>query len=111
RTMLANPTVTSASFDYAHNPQTISFTFDQDVSGSLSTSDLYLRAFGSDTRQSTSSYSKTYNSTTNTATFTRLSDGVWRGWFRAELRAAAVTNASNEPLADDGVLDYFFADG
>src|SRR2546421_6006580 len=69
RQMLSAPYVTAAAFNYETLPHKVSFTFDQDVSASLSADDLLLQRVGDDSGISSSDLSESYDTTTDTATF------------------------------------------
>ncbi|MFT3784845.1 MAG: fibronectin type III domain-containing protein [Tepidisphaeraceae bacterium] len=119
RALLSSPHVIGSSFIYDELPHRVMFQFDQDVSASLSTNDLYVHRYGFDaTRYPASRWSLTYDNATNVATFS------WTGTtsghvgmmpsgfdYAATLYADDVTNADGEPLAATSSFDFFFMVG
>jgi RHS repeat-associated protein len=114
RTLLSAPHVIDTAFAYDTLPHRVSFQFDQDVSASLSTSDLYVHRYGFDAVRYASSYfSLSYDHATNVATFTRTGTGkMATGYdYSATLYADDVTNAAGEPLAATSSFDFFYMSG
>jgi hypothetical protein len=102
------PSVTAASYFYETTPNSVRLTFTEDVSTSLSASDLLVTTVPGGAPVSVTHY--TYDTATNTATFelpTPLADGN----YRATLPANAVSDLASHPLAADYTLDFFFLSG
>ncbi|MFT3784901.1 MAG: fibronectin type III domain-containing protein [Tepidisphaeraceae bacterium] len=103
-----------SAFVYDTLPNRVAFQFDQDVSASLSVSDLYVHRYGYDAvRYGSSYFSLSYDHATNVATFTRTGTGQMASGFdySATLYADDVTNAAGEPLAATSSFDFFFMSG
>jgi methionine-rich copper-binding protein CopC len=109
------PAVTASQFVWQSAPQRIEFTFDQDVSASLSTADLVLRNLTTSTTIPSSSIVMNWNAATRTATFRfpTLPNGgsLPDGRYRATLAAAGVSNAAGTTIAVDYALDFFVLAG
>jgi hypothetical protein len=108
RIQLIAPSVVSGSsvYTYQSSPNTLSFTFNENVSASLSASDVTLTGAG----QTVPLTLKSYNATTNTATFsipTPLADGT----YTATVVAAGVTNGAYQPMASNSTFNFFFLSG
>ena len=102
------PSVTSSIFHFDTAPHRLAFTFDQDVSASLSLDDLVVQAQPGGAV--VTPVALTYDAPTNTATVTF--DGILAdGDYRATLNGAGVTNALGTPLGTDHVLSFFFLTG
>jgi hypothetical protein len=108
------PGVTASSFTWQNFPQRLNFTFDQDVSASLSTADLQLQNLTTATAIPSASISMTWDAPTKTATFTfstQPSGALFDGNYQATLLSAGITNASNTPMASDYATAFFFLNG
>ena len=114
-TVSQRPAITASQFVWQTAPQRIEFTFDQDVSASLSTADLVLRNLTTGTTIPSSSIVMNWNAATRTATFRfpTLPNGgsLPDGRYRATLAAAGVSNAAGTTIAVDYALDFFFLAG
>ncbi len=108
------PTVTAPGFNYLVGPHVFTFVFSENVSASLTASDLTLYNVTTSTTVPTASIAVSYNSGTNTATFSfpgfangRLTDANWR----ATLPAGCVTDAAGNPLAAPCASNFFVLAG
>jgi hypothetical protein len=110
------PVVTAAEFLYhLEGPHRVRFSFSQDVVASLDAADLTYR-FPGDPPEApdTPAASVTYDSATNTATFTLTSraGGILPdGNYQATLAAAGVLNARGVPVRSDSLLEFFVMAG
>lgn len=100
--------VTMASFNYEQLPQSVSLTFNKDVSASLTPAALQVQNLTTGTMVSPADVS--YDSTTNTATF-HFSDPLADGRYRAVLPASSVADAGGNHLASDYTYNFFFLSG
>ncbi|HEY2761165.1 MAG TPA: Ig-like domain-containing protein, partial [Pirellulales bacterium] len=94
------PSVVSSSFQHA-GPQQFQVQFSEDVSGSLSASDLQLVNQTTGQTIDPSSIAVSYNSGSNTATFTfpGFAGGILPiGNYQATIAAANITDAAGNPL-------------
>jgi hypothetical protein len=109
------PAITASQFVWQTAPQRIEFTFDQDISASLTASDLVLKNLTTGATIPTNQIVRSWNAATKTATFTfpTLPNGgsLPDGDYRATLPAAAVTNPAGTSLAVDYALDFFILAG
>jgi phosphoheptose isomerase len=109
------PAITSSQFIWQNSPQRIEFIFDQDVSASITASDLVLQNLTTGATIPTGSIVRTWNAATNTASFTfpTLPNGgsLPDGTYRATLPAAGVTNPAGTSIAVDYALQFFFIAG
>ena len=109
------PTITASSFVWQHAPPRIEFTFDQDVSASLTASGLVLKNLTTGATIPTNQIVRSWNAATKTATFTfpSLPNGgsLPDGSYRATLPAAGVRNSAGTTIAVDHALDFFFLAG
>src|SRR5262249_49312975 len=113
RTLLTgSPQIVSTTFDYIHGPPSIKVQFDQDVSTSLSLSDLVLMDEKQDAPLDVSSYSLSYSydSSTNTATFQDVNQKLWGNYVLA-IAANSVTNAQGQPLQQGLYFPFWIALG
>jgi hypothetical protein len=106
--------VPAANFDFNAPQQRISLKFGQDVSASLSISDLTLRNLSTAADIPSDNLNLSYDSANNTASFAfpayafgALSDGR----YRVTLAAASVTNASGQPMNGDLTFEFFVLAG
>ena len=103
------PTVDATAFAF-QTRQAVTVTFSEDVSASLSVSDLILTNLT--TGQTFVPTSVTYDAATNTATFTFGSGAVLpRGNYTAVLPAGSVEDAAGNELADDVTISFFVLPG
>jgi hypothetical protein len=102
------PTVTASDFHFLTAPQNLTFTFDQDVSASLTLADLTVDDLTHGTTVTPNGLS--YNNATNTATVS-FSGILADANYRAMLHAAGITNAGGTPMASDHALNFFFLNG
>jgi uncharacterized delta-60 repeat protein len=96
------PVVTASSFQFETAPQRVSFTFSQNVAGSIGADDFQVTG-----PPGIPATTFSYDAVTNTATLSfaaRLPDGD----FAARAIAAGITNANGQPMAADSVLNFFF---
>ena len=109
------PAITVSQFVWQNAPQRIEFTFDQDVSASLSASDLVVMNLTTGATIPTNQIVRSWNAATKTATFTfpTLSNGgsLPDGSYRATLPAAGVSNTAGTTIAVDYAQDFFFLSG
>ena len=100
---LTPPVASSPAFSFDASPNALSFVFSEDVSSSLSA--ISVTNLTTSTTVSPTGYS--FNSGTNTATFTfeaPLADGN----YRATLDASQVHDTSGNAMSSNFVFDYFF---
>jgi hypothetical protein len=109
---LVAPAVNGNEFQFLTSPHTISFTFSEDVSASISTADVTVTPLPSGAALPLALVG--YDTNTNTATFSFpgavngiLSDGR----YRATVFAAGVTDAAGNVLAANSSFDFFFMNG
>src|SRR5207237_301386 len=108
RQMFSAPKVVASSFNYEHSTHAISFTFDQNVSASLSASDLTVQQVGGDAFIGSASIAYDgYDSATNTATWHYTQGKFADGNYRAVLSAEDASNSAGQ-LQADGIFDFFF---
>jgi hypothetical protein len=103
------PAVTSAGFAY-QTGHSLVFTFSADVSASLGTSDLTLQDLTDRTTISSTKFSLSYDTSTNTATFTfpgEIPARLSAGNYQAVLHADAITDAAGNPLQSDSTVSFF----
>ena len=98
------PAVTGSSFRYAASPLALTFTFNDDVGATLSPSDLSVVRLP--TYETVTPAGYTYDPATRTATFT-LAAPLADGDYRATLYRGGVTDRWGNPLAADGLTDFF----
>jgi fibronectin type 3 domain-containing protein len=112
RQLLANPVMTAAGFQYDTLPHKLTFQFDQNVSASLTNTDLYLERIGSDTREFGTRFILSYDGGTNTATFSYNFNGgiLPNGDYVARLHSSDVFS-SQGPLQSDAVFSFFWLQG
>lgn len=100
----AGPVVLASQFHFQTPPQRLSFTFDTDVTASLSADDLLVQHLGTGQTIATSF---TYANETATFTFPGFAGGVFPdGHYRATLAAGKVEDVAGNPLAADVTLDF-----
>ena len=106
--------VTSSAFHFATAPHQLRFTFNADVSASLGTDDLVVQNLTSGGTIPSSNFALSYDTGTNTATFTYTGPGgatpgtLGNGSYRATLLAAGIMTPEGIPLSSDQVLLFFF---
>jgi hypothetical protein len=98
----APPTVTAKKFQYNVLPQSVSFTFSQDVGASLSAADFQVTGSAP-----VPSFTMGYNNITDTATLS-FSSVLPDGNYTARALAAGINNAAGQHLAADVTLDFHF---
>lgn len=108
------PRVTSMSFDAGQPQHAIRFAFDDDVSASIDRADLQLVNLNTGEVFSSAGVAVTYDSKTNTATFTfpgalngRLAETEWR----ASLHRSGVFDDNGNRLALRPIFDFTFIVG
>jgi hypothetical protein len=108
------PTVTALSLAFLNAPQSLVYTFSEDVSGSLDQNDLLLQNLTTSTTIPSGNIAGIYNNATNVCTFSfpgypfgALPDGN----YKATLMGAGVTDASGNPMVGDLVFNFFFITG
>ncbi len=113
--LTARPAVTASRFVWQTGPQRLEFTFDQDVSASLSTADLVLRNQTTGQTIPSGSIVMSWNAATRTATFRfpTLPNGgaLPDGRYRATLSASGVSNSAGTTIAVDYAVDFFVLAG
>jgi hypothetical protein len=110
------PTVTSAAFIFDAGPQKLRYTFNEDVSASLSTADIYV--IDTTTYQSITPASVTYDRATNAAVFT-FGAMIPKGNYRAYLFSDGISDAAGNALDGDAngsaggsnTYDFWFLPG
>ena len=111
------PNVSSAAFQFNTAPHRVHVSFDENVSASLGTNDVVLENLTTMQTIPSSELSLTYDSTTNTATFSYSGNAsgiaglLPDGNYRATLLAAGVTTPNGQPLPSNHVLNFFFLQG
>ena len=108
------PIVASAQFFYLTAPQSLRFTFSENVGPSLGVSDLLLKNLTTGATVPGAALALNYNTGGDVATFTfpgypqgTLPDGN----YRATLTASGVTNSTGTPIPADFIFDFFFLSG
>ena len=104
------PAVLQSKFVYDSLPHRLTMQFNVDVSADLTASDLTLINLSAGQILPTSDFPLTFDSATNTATFTytgQLPDAN----YLAILPATSVTDQGGPPLANDVVFGFFFYGG
>jgi len=105
------PAVTASEFSYLTAPQSLRFTFSEDVGASLGTADLQLRNLTTSTDIQPANLSLSYFSTTNIAQFTFPGfpfNALPNGNYRATLVAAGIRDSSGNAMAANFVFNFFF---
>lgn len=97
------PKVTAASYDYAHSPHSLSFTFNEDVSASDAA--LNVQNLTSGLAVAPAGYS--FDAATHTATFT-FAGPLPSGSYRATLLASGVSDSSGIHPVADYPFSFFF---
>lgn len=100
------PAVTVSGFDYAAPSQRIWFTFSEDVSLSVTRSDLTVRNLATNQVMDPALFAYSYDLAGNTARFTyagQLPDGR----YRATLAGGAVVDGAGNPMSADASFDFF----
>ena len=111
------PIATTASFFFDRAPHYLAYSFDEDVSASLSTADLVIENLTIGQTIPSSDFSLTYFAPGNSATFsyTGSAGGIAGvlpdGDYRATLVAAGVTTPNGNPLPANVVSEFFFLQG
>ncbi|HWP41111.1 MAG TPA: Ig-like domain-containing protein, partial [Tepidisphaeraceae bacterium] len=103
------PAVQSSAHQYETSPNTLALRFSEDVSTSLSISDLTVELLGTP-NQAIAPTGYSYEPASNTATFV-LPAGLADGNYRATLAGSGVTDPAGNPLAEDHLLDFFVLAG
>ncbi len=105
------PVAASPQFIYLTAPQSLRFTFTENVGQSLGVSDLLLKNLTTGASVPGTALALSYDTTGDVATFKfpgypygALPDGN----YRATLIASGVTNASGTPMTADFTFDFFF---
>ncbi|WP_428940172.1 cellulase family glycosylhydrolase [Fontivita pretiosa] len=101
------PRLLSASFDYATSPNRLRFTFDEDVSASLSSADVVVESISNPGTVLTLSTTPDWNPATNTASFTISPGIVPDGNYRVTLLASGVSDAAGNAMLAGASLDFF----
>jgi hypothetical protein len=108
------PSVQNGAFHYTSAPQSVRYTFSENVSASLDVSDLLLENLTTGQTIPSGNIAVSYASGTNVATFSfpGYEYGVLpNGAYRATLLAAGVTDPAGNPLPANHVLNFFFLQG
>jgi hypothetical protein len=111
------PNVSASDFLFDAAPHRLRFTFDENVSSSLGSSDVVLENLTTNQTIPSSQLALTYDSSTNIATFdyTGNASGIAGvlpdGSYRATLIASGVTTPNGNPLPANHVLNFFFLNG
>lgn len=105
RVPLVAPAVNSASYTLTNNPNLLSFTFNQDVSASLASSDLTLSNLTAGGTVAATLAS--YNSSSNSATF-NLSAPLADGNYQATINGAGIQSASGVPMTGNFSFAFDF---
>jgi CSLREA domain-containing protein len=108
------PVVQTAQFHFLTAPQSMRYTFSENVAATLDADDLSLENLAAGTAIPAANLALAYDASTNTARFTfpgyafgALPDGR----YRATLRAAGVADPSGNPLDGDEERSFFFLNG
>ena len=101
------PQVAASAFDFSASPHRISFTFSEDVSASLTASDVMVESLTNPGTVPTLG-PPVYDATTNTATFAFLPAVAPDGRYVARLASSGVSDAAGNPLLTDASLPFFF---
>jgi uncharacterized delta-60 repeat protein len=103
---VAPPSVTSSQFVYDSGPpQVVRFTFSQDVGASLGASDFTITG-----PSGAVPFALSYDNVVDTATLS-LSSVLPDGNYVARAVASGIANSSNQHLAADSLLNFFFLNG
>jgi extracellular elastinolytic metalloproteinase len=105
------PTVSSSAFNYLSGPQTLQFSFSENVAASLSKADLTLTNTTLNQTISLSSVTYNYNTATNTATFTLPNGLLPDGNYTATLSSSGVTDSQWNSLAGTNTKSFFVLTG
>jgi hypothetical protein len=108
------PQLVATSFNYQTAPMSLTFLFSEDVSASLSSSDIVLQNLTTGTAVPTASVALSYDSVTNLATFTfpGYAGGILPdGDYLATIRAADVVDRSGHSLQSDATFSFFHLGG
>lgn len=109
---LIAPTVSDSGFQFLTAPHTISFSFSEDVSASLTAADVTVTPLPSGAALPLTLAG--YDTGTNTATFSFSAavNGILAdGRYRATLLAPGVTDAAGNAVPANSNLDFFFMNG
>jgi Right handed beta helix region len=107
---VTGPAVLSAQFVYLTPPQSLRFTFSENVGASLGLGDLVLSNLTTGTTVPAANMVLVYQAASNLATysFPGYAAGVLPDAnYRAKLVAAGITNSSGTPMAADYTYDFF----
>ena len=105
------PTVTGDSFDF-QTTHALHFSFSENVGPTLDQTDLALQNVTNATTILPGSIASAYVPNTATFTFPGLLRGILPdGNYHADLSAAGITDLAGNPLASDGLLDFFILTG
>ena len=113
----AAPAVNASSFLFETTPHRLRFGFSQNVSASISTSDLVLQNLTSGQTIPAGQLTVSYDAVTDTATFsyTGNASGITGvlpdGNYRATLVGAGITNSTGTPMGANHVFNFFFLNG
>ena len=102
--VVGGPSVNSSQFLFETGPQRAQFKFNQNVAG-ISADDFEVTG-----PPGTPTFAFDYNSSTNTATLS-FNGILPDGDFTVRAIAAGIRNSSNQPMAADHVLDFWFLQG
>jgi hypothetical protein len=105
------PDVTASSFVFDTAPQKLNFTFNHDVSGSLSSDDLLVQNLTTGQTIASGDVSLSYNISTNLASFTDTAGVLPDGNYRAKLLSAGITTPQGASMATDYSFDFFVLAG
>jgi mannan endo-1,4-beta-mannosidase len=100
------PQLLASSFDYQTSPNGLTFTFNEDVSASLSSADVQVASL-TNPGATISLGTPTYNAATNTASFALTPGILPDGNYRATLSGAGITDAASNSMLSDTTLDFF----
>ncbi len=106
RYLLSAPVIIDSGYDFERNPHKLWLQFNQDVSASLGTADVRVDLVSSDD-PGPSLASWAWDPATQKATFS-FTGILPDGNYRAVVAAEDVENGSDEHLAIDHILDFFF---
>ncbi len=99
------PTPVATSFAFDQNPNRLEFTFSENVSSSLSGTDMIVEPIGGGVPLVLTS--PTYNAATNTATFEFASGIVPDGRYRATLIASGVADVAGNAILLNSSFEFF----
>jgi hypothetical protein len=105
------PQVLASSFDHLTAPHAVKVQFNENVDASLVSADLELKNLTTNQAIPSAQLSKSFDSATNTATFTFAGGILPDGDYRLTVIGSNVTDASGNALAADATFGFFVLAG